>query len=224
MTDDPRWPLGMRLEVLPGQGVVEQFANAHRYGFDCVELPGRYFADYLDELKARRDELALPVSSISLGLRGSLVSADPESRKQYREDTKGLFALCAELGGVGVVIPPLLHMDNHPRLDGADRLAKEDALLLDQLPELGDCAAECGVALLLEAVNPDERPTTWTPSNTPYRSASRPTTPGWGSYRRLLSHAVGEGEFGRPDPTRGKVAKAHPCSRRYAGGTRPRKT
>lgn len=154
------WKLGIRYEVLPGDGVMERFEEAKRYGFDAVELPGRYFPEYLDELKSLKDQLPLPVSSISLGFRGSLISSDAQVRRQCFEDTTGLFVLCEELGAVGVVMPPILHMDAHPRISNAPndeaRVAMEDELLLDQLSGLAAAAHDHGVALLLEAVNPKE--------------------------------------------------------------------
>ena len=80
------WKLGIRYEVLPGDGVMERFEEAKRYGFDAVELPGRYFPEYLDELKSIKDQLPLPVSSISLGFRGSLISSDAQARRQCRRE------------------------------------------------------------------------------------------------------------------------------------------
>lgn len=150
------WKLGVRYEVIPGEGVLRRFENARRYGFDAVELPGRYFQEYLDELLSRENDLALPVSSISLGFRGSLVSSDPERRRACFEDTKRLLGLCKRLGATGLVMPPVLHMDHHPRCEGPNQEAAEDVFLLDQLPELASCAADHGVFLLLEAVNPNE--------------------------------------------------------------------
>ena len=154
------WKLGIRYEVLPGGSVLQRCENARRYGCDAVELPGRYFDNYLDELLAHEEELALPVSSISLGFRGSLISSDPETRRACVEDCKRLFALCHRLGAVGLVMPPVLHMDNHPRfpatVKGRPREEVEDELILPQLAELGAAASGLGVQLLLEAVNPDE--------------------------------------------------------------------
>ena len=151
------WPLAVRMEVLPGAGVRERFDHAARYGFDAVELPGRYLGDYRDELMACRGDLPLPVSSISLGFRGSLVSADAEARRVCREDTRAVLALCAELGAAGVVMPPVLHMDGHARLRDPGRFETvreaEDAMLVDQLSDLAECAAGHGVHLMLEPVN-----------------------------------------------------------------------
>lgn len=150
------WPIGIRLEVLDGETVSEKFVNAAAYGFDAVELPGRGLADFQEELLACRSQLALPVSSISLGFRGSLLSADAAARRQCCDDIKSVLSLCAELGAVGMVMPPVLHMDNHPRITDAgeqsDVRAAEDALLLEQLPELADSARDTGTLILLEPV------------------------------------------------------------------------
>ena len=64
MTTDLVIPLAIRLEVLPGKSIQEKFSNAASYGFDALELPGRYLGDYLDELLACRDGLPLPICSI----------------------------------------------------------------------------------------------------------------------------------------------------------------
>ena len=155
--DAANWPLGIRLEVLPGESLVEKFANAAACGFDAVELPGRYLPDYRAELLACKDRLPLPISSISLGFRGSLVSADGEARRQCRDDTRDLLALCADLGAAGLVMPPMLNQDGHQRLadvgNCADVRAAEDALLLEQLPELAEAAGSAGKLILLEPVN-----------------------------------------------------------------------
>lgn len=148
------WPLAIRMEVLPGGSVLEKFANAARYGFDAVELPGRYLVDYKDKLLACRDRLPLNISSISLGFRGSLLSPNPEVRAQCREDIKGLLSLCAELGATGLVMPPVLHQDQQVQLQANSNIRKvQDALLLEQLPELVNHAHKHGVLLLLEPVN-----------------------------------------------------------------------
>ena len=150
------WKLGVRCEVVPGDDLVARFANAREFGFDAVELPGRYLSEYRQELLDNLDTLALPISSMSLGFRGSLVSADAEVRQICREDIKDLLALCAKLGALGLVIPPLLHMDPYPRaMASGDKniLEVQDELLLDSLPELAKFATEQGVHLMIEPVN-----------------------------------------------------------------------
>ena len=120
-------------------------------------LPGRYLSDYKDELLRCRNDLPLRISSISLGYRGSLLSADPNIRTQCRKDIKELLSLCGDLGTVGLVIPPILNQDTQGSLTaeraGDTAKSAQDRLLLTQLPELADYAQEHGVTLLLEPVN-----------------------------------------------------------------------
>ena len=96
------WKIGIRYEMLPGDGVVERCRNAARFGFDVIELPGRYLHDYRDDLEANLENLALPISSLSLGFRGSLASADAASRSECRESTKALLAFWFVRGPVEI--------------------------------------------------------------------------------------------------------------------------
>ena len=84
-----------RLEVLPGQWVLEKLENARRYGFDAVSLPGRYLESYLGELRECLSASPLPIVSMSLGFTGSLVSPDKEIRKKCTESLLRLFDICA---------------------------------------------------------------------------------------------------------------------------------
>jgi sugar phosphate isomerase/epimerase len=151
--------LSCRLEVLPGDDIGRRFANAKEYGFDAVSLPGRYLADYLDQLRERLPDLALPVAYISLGFRGSLVSPAPNSRAQCKESLLELFDLCAILGARGVNMPPVLLQDNpeHYRSEDFEEPGQavriQDDLLVEQLPLLADEATKRNAVLLLEPVN-----------------------------------------------------------------------
>jgi sugar phosphate isomerase/epimerase len=151
------WPLAIRLEVLPGDSIEEKFGNAAEFGFDAVELPGRTLDSYLNELRVSLKNLPIPVSSISLGFRGSLIADGAKLRAQCREDVKKLFDLCATLGAVGLVMPPVLHQDRYPRLrkkkPSVSVKKAEDKLLVSQLPELLESARQNNVLLLLEPVN-----------------------------------------------------------------------
>lgn len=151
-----RWPLAIRLEVLPGESVLEKFEHAAGYGFDAIELPGRYLAGYRDELLACRNRLPLKISSISLGYRGSLISSDPVVRSECRRDIQNLLNLCAEIGAGVLVVPPLLNMDAqhwpaHAR--PPESASERDALLLDELSPLAEVARKLNVFLTLEPVN-----------------------------------------------------------------------
>lgn len=151
------WPIGIRLEVLPGNSLVEQFSFAKRFGFDAVELPGRYLDNYRDELMACKDRLPLPVSSVSLGFEGSLASDDAALRQRCADDLVDLFGLCRDVGASGLVMPPLLKQDAcrlpRPSQPMTDRIRAADDLLAQQLPSIAQAAADHQVCLLLEPVN-----------------------------------------------------------------------
>jgi len=58
--------LSCRLEVLPGDRVLDQLTNAAAFGFAAVALPGRFLNDYLDELRRCLGDSPLPLVSMSL--------------------------------------------------------------------------------------------------------------------------------------------------------------
>ncbi|MBL6763900.1 MAG: sugar phosphate isomerase/epimerase [Verrucomicrobiae bacterium] len=142
--------LSIRLEVLPGTSVAEQVAGAKRFGFDAIALPGRFKDRWLPGLRECLADSPLPMSSISLGFRHSLLSPDPLRRRQCRDSLMELLDLCAELGAGMFNFPPCLSYDNPERL--SDR-AECDALLFEQLPALADAARDRDVLFLLEPVN-----------------------------------------------------------------------
>lgn len=145
------WHLSIRLEVLPGKSFLDKFDKAKQYGFDAVELPGRYLNDFKSELLKEKDNLPLPVSSISLGFRGSLISSEESVRMQCRDDIKGLLDLCSMVAAKGLVMPPHLYQDEQFKLVKSHQA--RDELMLEQLPELAEYAENTGTLLLLEPVN-----------------------------------------------------------------------
>jgi sugar phosphate isomerase/epimerase len=149
--------ISCRLEVLPGQRVIDRLNNAKVFGFDAVSLPGRFLDSYLDELRDCLGDSPLPVASMSLGFSGSLLSPHESVRKRCRDSFMELFDISAELGAGCVNAPPVLIQDNPGRITeaGAYRSVTEaqDALLVEQLPALGDEAQKRGLLFLLEPVN-----------------------------------------------------------------------
>jgi sugar phosphate isomerase/epimerase len=151
--------LSCRLEVLPGKDVREQIANAARFGFDAVSLPGRYLDRYLGQLKTALPDIELPIASISLGFRGSLVSPDGRRRAECAKSVLELFDVCVGLGAQGLNMPPVLIQDNERRYrvedfaDGEEAVRIQDNLILAELPQIAEEAAKRSVFLFLEPVN-----------------------------------------------------------------------
>jgi len=142
--------LSIRLEVLPGDRVATQIANAARFGFDAIALPGRFKDRWLPGLRECIADSPLPMASISLGFRHSLLSPDPARRSECCDSLVELMDLCAEFGAKLLNVPPCLIQDNAERV--TDR-ATCDELLLEQMPAIGDSARDREVMFLLEPVN-----------------------------------------------------------------------
>ncbi len=149
--------ISCRLEVLPGGRVLDKLVNAAKFSFDAVSLPGRFLNDYLDELRGCLSDSPLPLISMSLGFSGSLLSPHKKVRKQCRDSFLKLFDICTELGVACVNVPPVLIEDNPDRITDPGPYASveqaQDALLIEQLPALGDQAQKRGLMFLLEPVN-----------------------------------------------------------------------
>ncbi len=149
--------ISCRLEVLPGETVMNQLNAAHRFGFEGVTLPGRFTERWLKPLRECFEDSPLPMAALSLGFRKSLLCADPPDRQTCRDDLLTLFDLCAEFGVKIFNLPPCLIQDNPERIHDTGRFGsireRLDALLLEQLPTLGDEAGQRGVELLIEPVN-----------------------------------------------------------------------
>lgn len=149
--------ISCRLEVLPGERVIDKLTNAKIFGFDAVSLPGRFLNSYLDELRKCLGDSPLPLASMSLGFSGSLLSPHESIRKRCRDSFVKLFDISAELGVDCVNAPPVLIQDNPERITGAGAYGSvteaQDALLAEQLPALADQAHKRELLFLLEPVN-----------------------------------------------------------------------
>lgn len=147
--------LSIRLEVLPGDSVKQRVELAARCGFNGIAFPGRFRKEFGEESIVLKDQLALPIETVSLGFEGSLCSPDPNSRELCFRSLIELFDFTAALGAKSVNMPPILKQDGVARFP-ADAVETQDQLLIDQLPLLGDEAEKRGLQLLIEPVNKSE--------------------------------------------------------------------
>lgn len=157
-SDRSRSPcMSCRLEILPGERVVDQLTAARRFGFDGVALPGRFLERWLGPLRECLTDSPVATAGISLGFKGSLLGPHESVRRECRESLLRLLDLCAELNAGWINVPPCLIQDNPGRIvepgDFKTLEQRLDKLMLDQLPALGDAARERGVQFLIEPVN-----------------------------------------------------------------------
>ena len=144
--------LNVRLEVLPGDSVLERVGLAAEAGFDGIAFPGRFRDRFGPETLEALADLPLPIRAVSLGFDGSLCSPIREERQRCRDSLLRLFEFPRALGASCVNMPPALIQDNTNRYP-LGREQEQDQLLIDQLPELGDEAEKFGLVLLIEPVN-----------------------------------------------------------------------
>lgn len=142
--------ISCRLELLPGDRVLDKLRAAAKYGFDAVGLPGKFLDEYLDDLRSSYQYSPLPFSSISLGFEGSLVDSSKGKRKKCRLSILRVLDLCRELSIPFFNMPPALSCD-HPGIAGDSE--ELDRLLLFELSLLAEEAEKRGVVILLEPVN-----------------------------------------------------------------------
>ncbi len=150
--------LACRLEVLPGNDDLQRIINARDYGFEGIGLPGRQLERHQKSwLELFTDNPPLPAVSLSLGFRGTLLHPQERKRQRCRDSICRLMDTCVRLRVKLLNVPPVLKEDNPERITSADRYdsieARQDALMLDQLPILGGEARSRGLLLLLEPVN-----------------------------------------------------------------------
>ncbi len=149
--------LSCRLEVLPGKSVLEQITNAHRFGFDGIGLPGRFLDQYLEDLLEVWKDLPLPLMSLSLGFKGSLLHPEPSGRRRCQESLVRLMDICVQLGVKCLNVPPVLSQDNPVRITDKGSFpsfeARLDALLESELTILADEASARDLLGLIEPVN-----------------------------------------------------------------------
>jgi len=147
--------LTIRLEVLPGVSVRDRIELAARCGFNGIAFPGRFRDRFEKETLEVLAELPIPIKTVSLGFESSLCSPIVSQRQRCRDSLLELFDFTASLGAQSVNMPPVL-IDDNPERFPADAIDDQNELLIEQLPLLGDAAAERNINLLIEPVNRSE--------------------------------------------------------------------
>ena len=92
---------------MPGPSFAERFAKLREVGFTAVEVEGRHLWTAFDEIKEASRSADLPVAAVCLGFEGCLLDADWVERQKAIDDLKQLLAMCHDLGGAHVVVPPI---------------------------------------------------------------------------------------------------------------------
>ncbi len=143
--------------LAPGDSFEERIENLKAYGYEGVEISGRYILQdrgLVAQTRRSCERVGLPVSSICSGFRGTLLDANPSERELAMEDIKDLLYMGADLGAVGLIFVPLF---GPPRISDlspyATAVELEKLLLVRLLEDLVKHAERAGTLLLLEPLN-----------------------------------------------------------------------
>lgn len=136
--------------IIPGADLPEKLANMEKWGIQGIEFGGRGLADRLPEIQAALKNSPVRVSAICAGFDGALISDQETEREKARVSIKQILTAAGELGSTGLIVVPAFN--GQTKLDHVEGRK----VLVEQLPELGDHAKQCGTRLLLEPLNRKE--------------------------------------------------------------------
>ena len=148
----------IRENMLPGRTLHEKFDNLAGLGFQGIEITSSSKREHFDEIHKLAQATGICpniLSSQNLGV----LDARKSERDAAMQAMKEALQLCGDLGGVGVILPPLIEvkMKGRPRIEDLSPLYSrehlERQLLIELLKELGDCGENSGAAVVIEALN-----------------------------------------------------------------------
>ena len=150
----------LREPMAPGNTLMEKFQTLKELGFSGIEITNSSTADFADEIKAASDATGIvPNICSSRGSKG-LLDARPQERNAAVKSINDALTLCTEVGGVGVIFPPLIgiKMGGGQRIPDLSPLYSTSTLEKDLLIEIlkqdiAPHAEACGSRLIIEPLN-----------------------------------------------------------------------
>ena len=148
----------VRESMAPGKTLREKFNSLVELGFKGIEVTSSSKREHLEEIqKAAQATGICPniLSSQHLGI----LDARRAERNEAMKAIKEAMDLCGELGGVGVILPPLIAvtMQGRPRIPDLSPLFStqhlEKQLLIELLKELGEHGERVKASVVIEALN-----------------------------------------------------------------------
>jgi len=149
--------LSCQEQLLPGNGLEEQFDFAIRAGFAGIELRARgdgEFASRLPELRAAA-RAGVVMATVCPETDHFIGDFDADRRRDAVAQLRSQLSIIAELGGTGVLTPASWGMFSLrlPPFDPPRQPAEDREVLLEALLELAEHAASEGVWLAVEPIN-----------------------------------------------------------------------
>ena len=149
----------IREPMAPGKTLTEKFDALAELGFSGIEITGsseRKFAEEIRKASAQSGIIPNVFSSPEL----AILDARPDRRSAAIASIKEVLTICGELGGVGIVFPPLIdtRMRSGQRIPDLSPLVTTEQLEKDLLTailkeEIAPHAEQCGCSLIVEPLN-----------------------------------------------------------------------
>ncbi len=149
----------IRENMAPGRTLTEKFDALAEMGFAGIEITASSKRECAEEIgKASKRTGIVPnvLSSPEL----AILDANPDRRAAAIASIKEVLTICGELGGVGIVFPPLIDtkMRNGDRIPDLSPLVTTEQLEKDLLTailkeEIAPHAEKCGSSLIVEPLN-----------------------------------------------------------------------
>lgn len=146
--------LAIQEDLIPGKDFSEKLRKAEQYGFEAIELWGGNLASRVDGIAKAISSSKMQVSSICIGFRGCLLSAEKDERDTAVKDINNLLRMGSDLGALGLIVVPIFGPPRLPDLSPWKKAEDiEKNLLVELLGEIGVKAEEVGCLCLLEPLN-----------------------------------------------------------------------
>ncbi len=149
----------IRESMAPGRTITEKFENLAQMGFSGIEIVGSSTPDGLEEILDASKATGIVPNIFSVGS-GAILDARREERQVAIDNLKTSLAMCGQAGGVGVIVPPLIHvkMQGRPRIPDLSPLAGTSKLEFDLLAAImrQDIVPHCekvGACMVIEPLN-----------------------------------------------------------------------
>ena len=149
----------IREPMAPGSSLAEKFTNLAELGFAGIEITVSSSEPFAEEIRSASQESGIVPNIFSAKDMG-LLDARPSERHKAVASLNDALTLCGQLGGVGVIFPPLIDI----KMRGGQRIPDlspvhtaselESALLTEILKsEIAPHAEKCGCCLIIEPLN-----------------------------------------------------------------------
>ena len=143
-------PLNLSFQegTAPSKDLNEKFDYMEKLGIVGFEPGGKNLANRVNEIQQALNGRNIKVSAICAGFSGWLIAEDGAQRHECMETSKEIMAAGAELGALGMILVPGFNKQQ-PSLP----MPQAREVLIEQLKELGDFAAQHNTSLILEPLN-----------------------------------------------------------------------